>query len=169
MSKLIFISGVHGVGKSTLCIELNKHINIPSHSCSDIIKANSEYIETSKFIDRAEANQAALITGLAGLRSCSLLLDGHFCLVGKEDNIIELDFKVFDEIAPSLIINVLAEPEVIHRRLMSRDGGAMHLSLIDNLQKQESHNAHRFGASRGIPVFDYQSGSDISMLVEKIR
>lgn len=168
MSKLIFISGVHGVGKSTLCNKLHEFVDIPARSCSDIIKANSEYIETSKVVDKAEANQRALISGLGEFRGHSLLLDGHFCLVGREEEIIELDFNVFDEIAPSLIINITTDPEEIHRRMMGRDGSSIALSLIERLQKQETQNAHEFGRLRGVPVFDYESGNDVSELVKLI-
>lgn len=169
MNRLVFISGVHGVGKSTLCNKLNEYVDIPSYSCSDIIKSNSEYVETSKVVDKAEANQIALINGLSALRNSSILLDGHFCLVGKDSQIIELDFSVFEQIAPALIINVIAEPREIHRRLVSRDGDAMALSLIESLQKQETSNAHAFGKSCGIPVVDYVSGTDVSNLLKEIK
>ncbi|MFN1533777.1 ATP-binding protein [Vibrio jasicida] len=169
MSKLIFISGVHGVGKSTLCKKLNEYVDMPSYSCSDIIKANSEYVESSKVVDKAEANQIALLNGLATFRESSILLDGHFCLIGKDSQIIELEFSVFEQIAPTLIINVIAEPDEIHRRLVSRDGAAMTTSLIDSLQKRETANAHTFGQSRGIPVVDYVSGTDIENLLKDIK
>ncbi|ELY1988022.1 AAA family ATPase [Vibrio harveyi] len=169
MSKLIFISGVHGVGKSTLCKRLNEYVDIPSYSCSDIIKANSEYVEISKVVDKAEANQIALLNGLATLRDNSILLDGHFCLIGKDSKIIELEFSVFEKIAPALIINVIAEPEEIHRRLISRDGDAMAISLIESLQKQETSNAHTFGRARGISVVDYVSGTDVATLLKEIK
>ncbi len=157
------------MGKSTLCKKLNENVDIPTYSCSDIIKANSDYVETSKVVDKAKANQIALINGLSDLRNSSILLDGHFCLVGKGSQIIELEFSVFEQIAPAVIINVIAEPMEIHRRLVSRDGDAMALSLIESLQKQETYNAHAFGKSRGIPVVDYVSGTDVSNLLKEIK
>ncbi|EGR2427008.1 TPA: ATP-binding protein [Vibrio cholerae] len=169
MNKLIFVSGVHGVGKSTLCKKLNEHVDIPSFSCSEIIKANSEYVETSKVVDKAEANQIALLNGLSTLRNSSIFLDGHFCLIGKDSQIIELDFSVFEQIAPALIINVIAEPDEIHRRLVSRDGDSIGISLIESLQKKETSNAHAFGNSRSIPVIDYVSGADVSNLLKQIK
>ncbi|MFA0630604.1 ATP-binding protein [Vibrio sp. 10N.222.49.A3] len=169
MSKLIFISGVHGVGKSTLCKQINKFVDIPTHSCSDIIKSNSEYVETSKFVDKAEANQKALLFGLSQFKEQQLLLDGHFCLVGKNNDIIELSYQVFDDIGPSLIINVFADSKEIHRRLLSRDENALPLELIQKLQTQESNNVHEFAKSRNIPVFDYESGSDIEPLLQLLK
>ncbi|MFW1178373.1 hypothetical protein CGJ15_21455 [Vibrio parahaemolyticus] len=169
MIKLFFISGVHGVGKSTLCQKLNEHVDIPSYSCSDIIKANSEYVETSKVVDKAETNQLALINGLSKLQDSEALLDGHFCLIGKDSQIIELDFSVFEQIAPSLIINVVANPQEVHRRLVARDGDSMSQELIEKLQAQETLNAHAFATAYGIPIIDYESGSDVNKLVHLLK
>ncbi len=169
MNKLVFISGVHGVGKSTLCGKINDALYIKVKSCSDIIKDNSVYIENSKVVDKAEANQNALIFGLTEFRNNPLLLDGHFCLIGQNEEIIELDFKIFDQISPTLIINITASAKVIYRRMMERDGSTFPLSLIDDLQIQETKNSHEFGKLRGIPVVNYESGSDVSKLVNIIK
>lgn len=170
MSQLIFISGVHGVGKSTLCEQLNKHVKLPAYSCSDLIKKNSSYVEKSKFIgDELKDNQSALLKGLKSLRGQSILLDGHFCLLGDNSNIIELEYGIFDDIAPSVIINVIAEASQIHERLKMRDGRAMDISLIEKLQDQECFHAHNFGNSRGITVVNYRSGNSISDLLQLIN
>ncbi|MBU2896779.1 ATP-binding protein [Vibrio hepatarius] len=168
MNKLVFISGVHGVGKSTLCSQINSFVDIRSYSCSDIIKANSAYVETSKVVDKAEANQRALLEGISKLDDENILLDGHFCLVGKNETIIELDYQVFQDIKPDVVINVFSDAQEIHRRLVSRDGDCISLELIDKLQKQESHNAHEFCSKNGVRIVDYKSGDDVSTLLRAL-
>ena len=169
MSKLIFISGIHGVGKSTLCGELNKVVDMSTTSCSDIIKSNSTYIENSKVVDKADLNQIALLVGLDKLRDNDLLLDGHFCLLGKDHKIIELDYKYFDDIAPSIIINVFADANEIFRRLVKRDGDSIPLEVIEKFQDKESHRAYNYARLRNIPILDYKSGSEISEVLSLIE
>ncbi|ASF99816.1 hypothetical protein B9J80_05730 [Vibrio sp. V12_P9A6T4] len=169
MKKVIFISGVHGVGKSTLCSQINKHIHIMAYSCSDLIKANSSYIEASKVVDKAEANQKALITGLSTINDEKILLDGHFCLIGQDETIIELDYQVFEQINPDVVVNVVADAKEIHRRLMLRDDTCISLELIDKLQRQESRNSHEFCFERGIAIVDYYSGDNVSHLLKQLN
>lgn len=169
MRKLIFISGVHGVGKSTLCNQINSYVRIAAHSCSDIIKANSAYIEDSKVVDKADTNQQALIVGLSKLNDENILLDGHFCLVGQGETIIELDYRVFEQINPDMVVNVVADTKEIHQRLISRDGECISLELINKLQKQESRNSHEFCSERDIAIIDYRSGDDVSQLLKQLN
>jgi adenylate kinase len=169
MKEIYFISGIHGVGKGTLCRQLNAELGIPIYSCSDLIKKNSEYIEDGKVVAAAERNQEALIQGLSKIHEERLLLDGHFCLIGKEQSIIELDDNVFDAIAPVAVINVICEPEIIHERLLKRDGKAISADMLDKLQSKEIARAKEYCIERSIALYEYESTASIEQLVTILK
>ncbi|OEG73208.1 hypothetical protein BEL05_13125 [Shewanella colwelliana] len=166
MKEIYFISGIHGVGKGTLCHQLNAELGLPIYSCSDLIKQNSGYIENSKIVTTAERNQEALIQGLRKINEKRFLLDGHFCLIGKEKGIIELDYDVFDAIAPVAVINVVCEPSVIHERLLNRDGNAINVDKLELLQLKETARAKEYCEINSISLYDYQSSNPIDLLVK---
>lgn len=168
MKEIIFISGIHGVGKTTLCNQIKKHIEINNYSCSDIIKDNSDYVETSKVISNAEKNQTILLDGLKKIKDNKFLLDGHFFLIGKEDKIIELDKNVFFNIAPSIIINISCPVEVVKERLEYRDGKSFSLDLLNKLQSLESQGAKDIAEELDIPIYEYNSGDSIDELIKKV-
>ncbi|WP_345874221.1 ATP-binding protein [Shewanella algae] len=166
MKKIYFISGVHGVGKGTLCRQLKSEIGISFYSCSDLIKQNSDYIEDGKVVTSAERNQVALIRGLSKINEEVFLLDGHFCLIGKEQSVIELDDNVFDAIGPVAVINVVCEPSIIHERLLKRDGKAIGPDMIELLQLKETERAEKYCKANSISLFNYQSPKPIEQLLE---
>ncbi len=160
MKKVVFISGVHGSGKGTLCHALNNLSGINSYSASSLIKSNSDYIEDSKFIDSADKNQAALIRGLSKLTDDKLLLDGHFCLLNKSKEIVKLDYSVFDAMELSLVVYVECEPVELSRRLMMRDGVNFSVDLLHLFQSAEYEHALSFCLDRSIPLVKFRSGID---------
>ncbi|MBY8290996.1 AAA family ATPase [Vibrio fluvialis] len=166
--KIIFVSGIHGVGKGTLCKSLKESLNYPTYSCSDLIKLNSEYIEMGKAVSNAEKNQIALLTGLEKIKEDVIILDGHFCLVGREGQIIELGFETFDAIRPQKIINVTCDVAVVHQRLMDRDGTSLDMSVLQKLQQRESERTKEFAQTRLIPIKTFDSGTEYNQLADWI-
>ena len=61
MNGVIFVAGVYGVGKSTLCEKLSKELSIPFYSASDLIsKVNGESYGTNKVVKDKSQNQDIL-------------------------------------------------------------------------------------------------------------
>lgn len=169
MKNIIFICGVHGAGKGSLSRDLSSNLGIRAYSASDIIKSNSSYIESSKLVSSSNSNQLALLKGLHRIPADSLLLDGHFCLLDKGFSVLDIEYEVFDAIAPKLIIYVYTEAKEISRRLRERDGVALNVSLIAKLQEREKSRAVQFSQERGIVCVSYSSGDSIENLMEVIR
>ncbi|MDQ2108622.1 MULTISPECIES: ATP-binding protein [unclassified Vibrio] len=165
MSKIIFISGIHGVGKGTLCRSLKELVGYPIYACSDLIKQNSSYIESCKIVSNAEKNQLALLAGLNKITEKVILLDGHFCLIGKNEQVIELDYETFDAIKPAKIVNVTCDEAIVNKRLKARDGEALSLKTLRSLQIAECNRAQDFASSRSIPLINFESGSDVNELI----
>ncbi|MUJ22535.1 ATP-binding protein [Aliivibrio fischeri] len=166
MKEIIFISGIHGVGKTTLCNKIKKHIEINNYSCSDIIKDNSDYVERSKVVSNAEKNQTILLNGIKKIKENKYLLDGHFVLIGKEGRIIELDKAVFFNIAPSMIINISCPVEIIKERLERRDGKTFSKTLLSELQALELKASKEIAKELQIPLYQYTSGEPFYDLID---
>ncbi|EGQ9890886.1 AAA family ATPase [Vibrio cholerae] len=160
MKKIHFVAGVHGAGKGTLCSKLKESLNIPIYSCSDLIKENSDYVEETKEVTTAERNQRALLIGLAEIQDSEFLLDGHFCLVGKNQEIIQLSYDVFDEINPCSIILVSANVTEIYERLNARDGYALNKNVLYRLQSQEKQRVSEYSELKCINFHIYESGTE---------
>ncbi|EGZ6889714.1 ATP-binding protein [Vibrio cholerae] len=167
MKKLVFVSGIHGSGKGTLCRSLSKISGIKSYSASDLIKNNSDYIEDSKFVDKAEKNQSALLLGISSLKDKKILLDGHFCLLNSNMEIVAIDYAVFDLMNISLVIFVECDPEEIRYRLIKRDNVIFSSDLLRDFQNMELKRARNFCFERDIPFIKYCSGQDDFSIIFK--
>lgn len=172
MKKIFFISGIHGVGKTTFCKTIQKTISIKHYSCSSLIKENSSYIEVSKEVDKENKNQQVLIESLRNIHDEKLLLDGHFCLIDKSGSIFKIEDKVFESLNLSAIILLLCEEKVICDRLKSRDGTTYELELIKKLQKAEKQSAKRLSTKLNIPLIYFKTDSvdlNLNPLLELIQ
>ena len=90
MSVTVFVAGIHGAGKSTICRELARLIGASHATAGDLIRANATTEVTAgvKAVPDVDANQELLLRGLAMHRAASaapLLLDGHDRRVGTND------------------------------------------------------------------------------------
>ncbi|MBZ6987667.1 AAA family ATPase, partial [Klebsiella pneumoniae] len=87
---LIFIAGVHGVGKGYLCSFAKDDFGVTHVSASELIKNNSNIkFDNSKLTTTPDKNQSILLTALNALKSkvSNILLDGHFTLINKNGDI----------------------------------------------------------------------------------
>ncbi|MFQ6371940.1 ATP-binding protein [Shewanella sp. YIC-542] len=166
---IYFIAGIHGVGKGTLCKMLSSHLNLDFYSCSDIIKANSKYVEKSKGVKDAKENQSSLLMGISKLKCNKVALDGHFCLLNSMGGIVELDYDVFDCINPKKVVTVTCDANEVSNRLIHRDGTSPDVALLDEFQQKELKRSIEFSSSRNLPHFTYCSGDEIDTLIEWIK
>lgn len=81
---MIFISGVHGVGKSYFCDMVKAATGIESYSASTLItqKKHSGFAK-DKLIPDIDDNQQYLLQAVNELKGSgqNFILDGHFCLL----------------------------------------------------------------------------------------
>ncbi|MBT9097095.1 AAA family ATPase [Methylovulum psychrotolerans] len=137
--EIIFISGVHGVGKSTFCSHIKEQYKLPFYTASSLIKeVKKSEVDFNKQVIDAENNQNDLIIALNNLhpQSETILLDGHFCLNGI-DGIIDVDINTFKSMKLKLIITLYDSPQKIDDRLLERDDKSLGIDKINSLQKRE--------------------------------
>ncbi|WP_394147669.1 ATP-binding protein [Shewanella atlantica] len=169
MSSIIFISGIHGVGKTTFCNEITKYLDCKHYSCSDLIKKNSSYVEISKKVTNVDHNQLVLQHALASITDSIYLLDGHFCLLDKEENVIQLDLALFKSIGPKVIVNINCNTEIIQKRLKSRDGNTLSISKLTEFQSAEKAMSSEAARTLGIPYIEYTSPEPVSKVASLLK
>lgn len=152
--KIIFIGGVHGVGKSTFCHSAALKFNAKHHSASELIsKATQNKNNKNKRTNRINENQEVLLQAINELLDSQTLyfLDGHFCLLNKKGAITRIPSSTYKNIFPIAFITLYDEPINIFHRLHNRDNETHEVDLIAELQKQELKYSEEIATSFGTP------------------
>lgn len=161
---IIFIGGIHGVGKSTICQQICTAINIEHLCASDVIKWGSSTCETSdKRVMDIQQTQDKLVAGLKDIvmKDKYYLLDGHYCLINTNDTISQIPQKTFKDIQPILLVVVTADISEIKNRLEARDARLYDYKLLEAMQNRELEYARNLSRILHIPLeIIYQSDID---------
>lgn len=156
MKGLIFIGGIHGVGKTYLCKEISIKLNLKHYSASELIsRVKKELFSRNKYIDNIDKNQNILLESINKYIDVNqwFLLDGHFCLLNKEGKIIKVPEKTFCELSPKGIIVLKDSAERIISRLNKRDNMEYELSLIQSFQEVELDYSREIAHELNVPLF----------------
>jgi adenylate kinase len=140
---IIFIAGVHGVGKSYLCSRIEDALGLPVFSASKIIKETKKTeVDFNKNVIDAEENQNYLITELRNLNpnSKTIILDGHFCLISN-NRVVSISTQVFEKLPLKAIFVLYDSPEKIYQKLQERDSKPLSIDIISRLQEKEINHA----------------------------
>ena len=159
---IIFIGGIHGVGKGTLCERLESELGVVHLSASEVLKWKELNVDSSdKRVADIDSTQDRLLKNLKGIISQgqTYLLDGHFCLLNKESKIEKVPEDVFMGINPKKIIVVSENPEVVSKRLSQRDGRTYEISLLKEMQNIEIEHAQYISNLLGVEMYEIQSDS----------
>ncbi len=153
---VIFIGGIHGSGKGTLCQTISSELGVSHFTASEVLKWNevSPNMQNKKVLDIPDT-QNRLILGLTQLKEehQSFILDGHFCLFNKDGKVEKIALEVFQKIAPDYIVFVSAEVEVILNRLISRDGIEYSLTALTEMQNVEHEHSIDIAQQLNISYF----------------
>jgi len=174
--RLIFVGGIHGVGKTTLSRRVAAILGAEHVTAGDLIRAAATAPNAAptgisgKSVADVDANQERLLRGLQSYRaerqqsdtqSYGLLLDGHFCLLDSTEQVAEIPIGVFDALQPAAVLLVEAVPEVVARRLLDRDGGAPSIETLRAFTAREYARAAAIAKALQIPLHRAAGGGDI--------
>lgn len=166
---MIFISGVHGVGKTFFCNKIKTDLGIDCYSSSSLI-ANQKKQEFSsdKRVDGINENQLFLLQAVKELRDKGkeFLLDGHFCLLNGEGKITRIPVDTFFALAPNSIVLLTENPDIISKRRQERDNIACSAETIKVFQEEEIKYANEISETLKIPIMIASGSKDID-LIEK--
>lgn len=166
---IIFVAGVHGIGKTSCCSEVAKLTGYTHHAASSIIKMEktSAIAEHSKEVRDVMGNQELLIQGVQKLYEAGnvkIILDGHFTILNSQGQIETVDLAVFAELKMDGVVAYRDDPQRIANRLRERDGRECCASTIAAQQCSELEQAQLVATSLQVPIA-YLDAFDIQGLI----
>ncbi|MBF2707173.1 ATP-binding protein [Flavobacterium soyangense] len=161
MKNIIFIGGIHGVGKGIICNEIALKTNLIHLSASQILKWEEISDSDNKLVKNITSTQDRLIKGLKNLikKDKKYLLDGHFCLLNSNEVPSRIDEETFDLINPKVIAIVIDDIEKIAKRLEIRDRRIYETKVLNQLQLMETEYAKYLSNKYSIPYIEIQDGN----------
>lgn len=166
---LVFVGGVHGVGKSTCCAEVARLADCVHVAASDIIRREraGAIASSGKLVADVDGNQNLLIRGFHNLQRAasqtSILLDGHFAMRDSTGKIQSVSADVFRALGIDHLVCLSDAPEAIAIRAKLRDGKAPAAEDIAELQEAELQNAKLVAAALDVSFTQLRAG-DIEAL-----
>ncbi|MED4013782.1 ATP-binding protein [Priestia aryabhattai] len=154
MRNILFIGGIHGVGKTTVCRDLSNIYSLTYLSASEIIsKVRKEEFTKNKKIDNIDQNQSILIDALDQYTSEEgwVILDGHFCLLDKYGVIQRIPTCTFSDLLPKAIIIFIDDVKEISIRLKERDDNVLSVEYLHEFQKKEVNHAFYIAEKLSVP------------------
>lgn len=169
---MIFISGVHGVGKSYFCDMVKKAININAYSASTLISNKKKAgFSSDKLIPDIDDNQQYLLQAVDELRTSegNFILDGHFCLLNAEGQVQRIGLDTFTTLKPEAILLLTEDPKVIAERRRSRDNCEVSAESIKEFQDSEESYAKEVADAISAKLFISRGSSDLEKAIEFIK
>ncbi|ARO88760.1 AAA family ATPase [Nitrosospira lacus] len=159
--KVIFVAGIHGVGKTTGCMAVAEELGIPYYTASQIIKGEkaSAVVEQSKLVADIDENQRLLIQGVSKLiKGGRFLLDGHFTIQRESDGGIQaVPVDIFRQLRIEGIVTYTDAPSKIAKRMQLRDGVLPSVGLLQAHQEAEIAHAKHVAAVLSVPLVVLQA------------
>ena len=169
LKRAIFIGGIHGVGKTTLCKELSKKIGLDHYSASTLIKSLKQDKSNggSKNVLNIESNQELLISAINCYinKSDYYIIDGHFCVLDKEGKVTKIPKGTFKYINPTRIIVLHDDVSNIQKKIELRDSLMMPSELLSTFQNCEIESAEEIAKDLHVPYLLF----DVSHPMSKIE
>lgn len=152
---IFFIGGIHGVGKSTICQQVCREMNIEYLSASELLKWGKINDDVkNKNVEDITFTQNRLIMGLSNTIQSGkyYLLDGHFCLLNKGNEVENISLDTFKQINPITLALILGNITEIKTQLEKRDNKSYDCDLLEHLQNSELSYAKYLSRTLSIPL-----------------
>ena len=165
----MFIGGVHGVGKTTICKASLDPLGFDCISASELIRRHVTMHKTDKRVRNVGKNQDVLVAESNKEKLKSLLygLDGHYCLWNKDGAIERLPVEVFGSLGFDLLALVDSTVDEVVKHLQARDRTKWSKKTVAALMSAERTHAKRVSKELGIPlvVLDAQKNDGAEKIV----
>lgn len=169
MSNLIFIGGIHGVGKRTICKSICEQTNHVHITASELIKWTEISKPENKKVENIPNTQDRLIRGLNQVlkKDESYLLDGHFCLFNSEGDVEKVPIDTFLKISPKLISVVTTNVALVKQRLEKRDNKTYKFDILKLMQDEEKRYGKEVALKLNVPFIEIKD-ENYDKLIELI-
>ncbi len=137
-NNVMFVCGIHGVGKTTYCNTYSSIKKVIHLSASELIKDYNEVlVSNNKQVSDINKNQEVLIKALEMKISPdnTYLLDGHMVLFDTVKDIVFVGMDFFQKLAPVKILLLTAPANIIKNRLSKRERyNSFSIEELDKMQ-----------------------------------
>ena len=170
-SKVIFIGGIHGVGKTYFRNKFLRPAGWYGISASEIIKQKSGEVNLNKRVTKVKSNQELLKEGFVPIKQnfYKVVLDGHFSLINVTGQVTLVPEDTFTKIKPVAIIVLTAPINIIQSRLCKRDNQKYSKDFVSNFQKKEIKYAKKVAKLLSIPIIVIDSTEQVAHLQRKLN
>lgn len=169
---MIFISGVHGVGKSYFCDIIKERLGMDSYPASQLIAEKRKAgFDKDKLIPDIDKNQQFLLAAVDELRNATdnFILDGHFCLLDASGAVTRIGLETFTDLHPEAIILLTEKPEIICQRRKDRDNVDVTVESIAYFQTEEEKYAEEVSQLIGAKLFISSGSGDLDNTIEFLK
>ena len=169
---MIFVSGVHGVGKSYFCNLVKDSVGIETYSASALISTKKRLgFAKDKLIPDIDENQQFLLWAVDELRTLcqNFILDGHFCLLNASGKVQRIPYDTFTMLNPEAIVLLTEKPEIIASRRRKRDGIEVAVESIEYFQREERLYADEVARDINAKLFVSEGAKDLMRAIEFIK
>lgn len=164
---VIFLAGVHGVGKGYLGSPVAKLLEMDHCTASHLIREEKGRATwgKDKLVAEVEDNQLALIRAVTRRHEAGqkMLLDGHFVLRSASGNLVRLSKEVFSGLHLSGVILLTEDAATIESRLAGRDSVSPSAASIAELANAEVAHAQHVCRALQIPLTVIQSPNETTL------
>lgn len=154
---VIFLAGVHGVGKGYVGEPVAKRLGIRYAKASELIQLEKGRATwtAEKHVAEIEDNQEALCRSVRRLMETeiSILLDGHFVLRDTLGNPQKLPMSLFSKLPIVAAVLLQVDSTTVAARLQARDRIMRDRSDVQNLADAESDHANSVCTELRIPLY----------------
>lgn len=169
---MIFVSGIHGVGKTYFCNMIKEKLGIRNFSASQLIaEKRKRNFSVDKCVSDIDDNQLLLLNAINELRQADeeFILDGHFCLLTEEGVITRIPMETYTLLKPDIMILLLENSKTIAERRFQRDGIRQDECTIIDFQEAEKVYATEIAKQLNIPLEISRGASDLERMLEIIK
>ncbi len=149
---MIFVCGIHGVGKTKYCTSLSIETGKKCFSASKLILKRGKDNFYHKKVENIKLNQSFLIDEVEKIKSTGMdfILDGHLCLLNQKGKIELIDREVMRALKIDFLIVLVDKPHVIQERMRQRDGILWDNQFVNLFQEKEIEYAKKLGMDLNI-------------------
>nr|WP_281720034.1 AAA family ATPase [Nitrosomonas nitrosa] len=155
-SRLIFVTGAHGVGKSHLAHSAARELNVACFTASELIAAElgRSSWDGNRHVSEMNKNQDALLSAARGLRdrSASSLLLGYLVLRTTAGAHRRVSVKVLEQLRISGMVAISASASTVLGRLRLRGDMSWTEPEIRSLLENESEYATEVSRQMSVPL-----------------
>ncbi|SHM95751.1 adenylate kinase [Anaerosporobacter mobilis DSM 15930] len=172
MRQVIMIGGIHGVGKSYLCKKLKDLHICGVYSASNLMRDYvGQKVDESKQVKNIEENQNILINAIDEYvkNERLIILDGHFCLMNQQKEIIEIPLDTFSKLNIKAIVVLIDDENNIIKRISERDRINYSFDYIENFQRKEVEHAIKIAEKLKAEFLLFNINDDIKKIVNLIQ